>query len=371
MTEPESRPPAAAFLSAGASGEQTRRKPLGDQLRKPLVSLVVPVYNGAQHLQECLDSILGQTYPNVEILVLDDASQDATPAVVGQYGERVTYFRQDRNVGQFSNVATGIDLARGQFVGVFHADDRYRPEIVERQVDYFLRHPEVAAVFTLDRLIDADGREYGRVHLPPEVPGNRPISFPTVFNGMLEHQNRFLRTPGTLVRKSVYAEVGLFDAERFGMAADMEMWLRISRRYPIVILTDHLFDYRHFHGSVSQDYERVRVTPHISFEIMDLYLEMSPSEHVHQRSLDAYEAHRMEDFIMCAITCYIIGDLAGARARLKAVRAHRIIRSSTVQRLRLLILLVGLTVLCRIPRIPGVVRLFQNRWHAPKAPTEN
>src|SRR5512138_2193028 len=97
--------------------------PRDDRARRPLVSVIVPSYNGAKFLPESLDSILAQTYPNIEIIVLDDASTDDTPAVAARYAGRITYVRQPANLGQFDNVNDGIARGAGDLVAVYHADD--------------------------------------------------------------------------------------------------------------------------------------------------------------------------------------------------------------------------------------------------------
>src|ERR1043166_5605534 len=97
----------------------------------PLVSIIVPVLNGARYLRESLDSLVHQSYPRIEVLVMDDASTDATPEIVSSYGNRVKWRRQPRNRGQFGNVNDGIGLAEGEFIAVYHADDIYAPIIVE------------------------------------------------------------------------------------------------------------------------------------------------------------------------------------------------------------------------------------------------
>jgi glycosyltransferase involved in cell wall biosynthesis len=222
-----------------------------DRARRPLVSVIVPSYNGARFLPESLDSILAQTYPHIEIIVLDDASTDDTPAVAARYAGRITYVRQAVNRGQFDNVNDGIARATGELVAVYHADDVYLPEIVEREVAYLEAHPDVAAVFASDIFVDAVGREYGRLRLPPEVRGEQPLDYATVLNALLTYKNRFLVGPSAMVRASVYASVGRYREQRYRIASDLEMWMRIARQRPIAVLEDHLMKYRHFHGNAS------------------------------------------------------------------------------------------------------------------------
>jgi GT2 family glycosyltransferase len=344
-----------------------RRNIKGDVMSS-LVSVIVPVYNGARYLRECLDSIVAQTYPNLEVLVMDDHSTDESGQIAQSYGSKVRCYRQPHNVGQFANVSDGIQRATGDYIAVFHADDVYQSTIIEREVDFLSSQPAVGAVFCLDRMMDSTGREYGKVELPPGLPGSAPLEFPVVFNALLEFQNRFLRTPGAMVRASVYQELGLYCEEKFGMAADLEMWLRISKNYPIAILPEHLFSYRHFHGSVSQDYDHLRTRPHIGFEIMDLYLDQGARAVATNKALAAYEAHRAQDRLMCAINAYIKGDLAEMRILLVRVDASRLLRSRRIQRGRMLVLLACAQLLCRLPRIGAVANIFHRRWHRKRTP---
>lgn len=334
----------------------------------PLISVVVPVYNGALYLRESLDSILAQTHRPLEVLVLDDASTDDTPAVAAAYGEAVRYHRQRANQGIYANVNTGLGLARGDYVAVYHADDVYEPVIVERELDFFRRHPETGAVFCLDVFIDAEGREYGRLALPPEIPGGRPLSFATVLNGLLLYKNAFLVSPSPLVRADVYRTVGPYRPELFLNNADLDMWVRIARRYPIAVLPEHLMRYRHFHGHSAQRDRYLRSRPARHFPIMDLHLAEGGRALASPSALAAHEAHRSEDHLMIAIARYITGDLAGARAALREARIERLAASPRVQRGRLILLLVLFRALGRLPRSALVARAAYGRWHARRAP---
>src|SRR5260221_12749047 len=106
------------------------------QASTPLVSIVVPVFNGARYLRESLDSIVQQSYPRIEELVMDDASTDATPEIVSSYGNRVKSHRQPCNRGQFGNVNDGIAMAQGEIIALHHADDVYAPSIFGKEVEF-------------------------------------------------------------------------------------------------------------------------------------------------------------------------------------------------------------------------------------------
>lgn len=334
----------------------------------PLVSVLVPTFNGARYLAEALDSILGQTYSNVELLLLDDASTDETPAIAARYGDRITYVRQPANLGIYDNVNVGIHRARGSLIATYHADDVYLPTIVEEQVRYLQQHPRVGAVFASDIFVDADAREYGRLVLPRELRGNRELDYVAVLNALLTYRNRFLVCPSAMVRASVHADVGVYRQDRYRNTSDLEMWLRIARRYPIAVLERHLMKYRHFHGNSSQRYHRLRTAPENYFVILDEYLADGDRERASERALVSYEAHRAQDRLMASISHYIKDEIPDGRAALRHAPLSAILRSPHVQRSRLALLRVGMWLLLRLPRSESLARRMFERWHVKRPP---
>lgn len=329
----------------------------------PLVSIVVPVFNGERYLRQSLASILAQTYPRCEVLVMDDASTDGTAAIVTSYGNRVTSVRQPANVGQFANVNDGIARTKGEYIAVFHADDVYHSTIVEREVEYLIKHPDAGAVFTLYVFIDEAGNEYGRLALPKEVDDDRPLPYACILNALLEYKNRFLCGPSSMVRASVYREVGLYRGHMHGIASDLDMWLRIAQQHPIGIVRECLMSYRHGHGNSTQRHYHLRTQPEGHFAILDACMAVGPRVSLRAEALAAHEAHRAEDQIMLAINHYIIGDLRKAAILLGHIRLRTLLRSHRVQRFRLALLYMSLSILARLPRIPPLADAFYRRWH--------
>ena len=329
----------------------------------PLVSIIVPVFNGERYLRESLDSIAAQTYPQIEILVMDDASSDSTPDIIASYGDQVRYCRQEKNKGQFENVNDGIEMAKGEYIAVYHADDIYRPSIVECEVAFFDRWPSVGAVFCLDMFIDSRGHEVGRLELPDEVRGGRPLDYSVVLNALLKYKNRFLRGPSSMVRSSVYRDVGLYHGQKFRIASDLEMWVRIARKYPIGILEDYLFCYRRGHSNLSQKYYRLRTEQEHYFQIMDEHLEDGGWKVAASDALTAFQAHQAEDRLMRVIAHYILGQCEESRFVLNQVQLRHIRGSNQIQRGRLTILFLLLQFLVLVPKIPFVADMFYRRWH--------
>jgi glycosyltransferase involved in cell wall biosynthesis len=114
---------------------------------KPLISCIVPVYNGERFLSEALDSMLSQTHSPIEVIVVDDGSTDGTPQVVARYGDRVRSIRQE-NAGPVIARNTGLGAAKGRFIAFLDADDKWSPDKLERQVAFLQANPQVDACVT-------------------------------------------------------------------------------------------------------------------------------------------------------------------------------------------------------------------------------
>ncbi len=334
----------------------------------PLVSIVVPVWNGERYLRESLDSILGQTYPNLEVIAVDDASTDSTPAILESYADRLRIVWQPETRGIYGNANDGIALARGEFVGVYHADDVYLPEMVEREVDWLLAHPDAGAVFTSAVFIDTTGREFGRTNLPPEIRGEHALDYTTVLNTLLTYKNALFCCPTALVRTEAHRRLGGYRDEEFKNTSDLEMWLRIARSYRVGVIEDALIRYRRGQSSSSERYHRLRTDQERFFTIMDLELDAHGGLAVATPdALAAFEAHRAQDTLMRAVSHYILGERSQAESVLRQARLRTLATSPRIRRGRMLVLALALHVLVRMPRISAVARLFERRWHGRQA----
>jgi glycosyltransferase involved in cell wall biosynthesis len=116
-------------------------------MQAPLVSCIVPVFNGERFLGAALDSILAQTHQPLEVIVIDDGSRDGTSKVAARHAGRITYLHQ-ANQGPAAAKNVGIGVARGEYVSFLDADDVWLPEKLARQVALFRRRPEVHLSFT-------------------------------------------------------------------------------------------------------------------------------------------------------------------------------------------------------------------------------
>lgn len=325
----------------------------------PQVTVLVPVYNAARYLRESLDSVLAQEHPSFEVVVLDDCSTDGSADVLREYAQRVRVLRWERNLGQFRSQNAGLQQVRSPYVAVYHADDVYDPRLLSAEVAFLEAHPTVGAVFASDVWTDADGVETGRLRLPPDVPADVPLGHAEVLTALLRHKNTFLRCPSLLVRREVHEVVGDYRPDPWGPAADLDMFVRISERYDLAVLGEHLFRYRRHGGAVNV--QRVRTQPEHVYRMLDEHLTGCPTP-VPRDALRDFDAHRAEDWLMVAVGRYVAGDRPGAREALRAARVRDWLRSRRVQRSRLLLLALLVRALLVLPSNDRVVGLLGRRY---------
>jgi glycosyltransferase involved in cell wall biosynthesis len=296
----------------------------------PLVSIVVPAYNAERFLGEALASIRAQTYRNLEIIVCDDASTDATAAIAQGTGDaRIRYLRNDTTLGGYGAMNRAVGESRGEFVAIYHADDVYDPKIVEREAAFLREHSTVGAVFCIDRFIDETGREYTRLRLPESLTNTRVLDAATVAENLLRHKNTFLRTPSVMFRRTAFDAVGGFDQQRFGIAADLDMWARLSLEGPIGLIDEYLMGYRHYTAQWSKQYERMRTEPEMFFAVMDRHLSRPGVRAlVSEEALTCYRVWRVQDEAERAANAYMLGDPKRAVALLNTSLVRPLLRSS-------------------------------------------
>lgn len=213
------------------------------------VSVVIPCYNSARFVTDAVDSVLAQTIPAREVLVIDDGSSDHPEEVLARYGDRIRVIKQ-KNAGVSAARNRGIREAKGELIAFLDADDRWLPHKLARQIEYFAAHPEVALVHT-DLLIWHS--EKGETSYEPKgrerYQGNCYEKF--FFECRI--------SPSTVIaRKKCLQDVGGFD-ERVTAAEDLDLWLRLARRWPFGFVDEPLKLYRKHESNVTGDSKKMAV----------------------------------------------------------------------------------------------------------------
>lgn len=185
----------------------------------PLVSIVIPVYNGANYLAQAIDSALAQTWPHCEVLVVNDGSRDdgATERIARGYGERIRYIAKE-NGGVASALNVGIREMRGEYFSWLSHDDLYHPQKVARLVEFHRQQTGDVLVLCDSLLVDEQGTPLRQV----------PLADGLLADPVLLALSGAIDGCALLVPAVAFARVGPFD-EALRTTQDIELWLRLAK----------------------------------------------------------------------------------------------------------------------------------------------
>jgi len=217
----------------------------------PLVSVVLTSYNHARYLSQAIESVLAQTLKDIEVVAIDDASQDESPAILQRYADRVKVIQHETNRGTYASLNEGIAHTSAPCIAILNSDDLWLPEKLEKQVAVMETDARIGLVHTAFRPIDADGNPIDGnplgVRFHPNPQGDLLAELLT--------RNLFI-TSSVLFRRECLERCGWFEERLFGMG-DWDMWLRIAEHYRIGYVSEVLTLYR-IHGQNTM-YQRERM----------------------------------------------------------------------------------------------------------------
>ena len=195
--------------------------------RKPLVSIIIPVYNGADYVREAINSALNQTYKNIEILIVNDGSNDngETERIAFSYGDSVRYFYKE-NGGVSSALNLGIREMRGDYFSWLSHDDMYLPEKIEKQVSLLTSYKgEELICYCNDEKIDKNGNVIKTRKKCRWLDTDGVFEWEYVVQYLFKHGS--FNGCGLLIPKKVFVDNNLFFDETMRYAQDALMWYRI------------------------------------------------------------------------------------------------------------------------------------------------
>ena len=201
--------------------------------KNPKVSVIIPTYNSAQFIAETLESVFAQTYKDYGVIVVDDGSTDNTKEVLKPYMSKIRYIYKE-NGGAASARNVGIKNAQGEYIAFLDSDDLWLPEKLEKQIEYFGKHPQIDMVFANCIRF---GEEVSNVRNDTKFISNDMFVNIWWYN--------IVPTSTVMLRKSCFEKVGLFDeARELETTEDAEMWLRIARECEVGYLREVVTKYR-------------------------------------------------------------------------------------------------------------------------------
>jgi len=207
----------------------------------PKVSIIIPVYNGSNYLKEAIDSALAQTYKNIEVIVINDGSNDKgkTDKICKSYGNKIRYYKKE-NGGVASALNMGIEKMKGEYFSWLSHDDVYYPEKIEKQIKF------------LDKLDDKNTVLYSNVEYIDEnsktiykTEYEKKHSVETLSNGVFPVFYGYTNGCSMLIPKKCFEYVGLFN-EMLKTANDYDMWFKLFKKCKTAFVPEVLIKYR-FH----------------------------------------------------------------------------------------------------------------------------
>jgi len=205
----------------------------------PKITIAIPAYNASKYIGQTLDSIIRQVDPPpYEVIVVEDASTDETAQIAQNHPIQPVLYRNIKNLGPPRTFNKCVDLARGEYVFILHADDLIHPKFIHTMTKFLDQNTEAGFAFCLSYIIDSAGTIIEK-QKPFFSPGLLQIKD---FLWGLALRNRIM-TPTVVVRKSAYHAVGDYDIA-LTHTCDYNMWLRLASRFPCIFIPKYLAYYR-------------------------------------------------------------------------------------------------------------------------------
>lgn len=231
----------------------------------PLVSVIIPTYNGAAFIVDAVASALAQTYAPVEVIVIDDGSTDDTRKLLEPFAGRIQYVYQ-RNAGVSAARNRGIVQARGEWIAFLDADDVWLPSKVQRQFDHLEQHPRAGLVHSDAEYLEGTTGVRSRRAKPREL-----------FVGYCDRQlllgNRVVLS-SVMIKRSVLETVGHFDENiARSTTEDYDLWLRTAREFEFAYVDEPLILYRIHASNASKDVRAMRC---YELYVLDKAIKASP-----------------------------------------------------------------------------------------------
>ncbi|WP_046227712.1 glycosyltransferase [Paenibacillus dauci] len=234
------------------------------------ISVVIPLYNHEKYIEEAIESVLKQTYANLELIIIDDGSKDNSVQVARKFNDpRITIITQE-NRGAHNTINRGLDMASGQYLTVLNSDDCYEKERLEKCIQFLRTNQDVHLVCSYIKVIDEKskklGIKQGWKNMEPWAVPNRNLSFAAT-NDFLKNllMSNFISTTSNMVfTKKLYESIGGMRNLRF--AHDWDFALRAAEYGKCAIIEEALMGYR-IHGTNTISTNR----KHMLFEICWIY----------------------------------------------------------------------------------------------------
>jgi len=221
-------------------------------LQNPAVSILMPVYNGQPYLRNALDTLIGQTFQDFELVVVDDDSTDETCRILETYARndaRIMLLRNEQNFGVAASLNRGLQICRAPLVARADADDIFMPDRLGKQFTYMSQNPNVGVVGSAYQEIDENGQTRKDCEVVTE---DRHLKFKLLFGCIYIH-------PTTMFRRNLVLNAGGYDEKNFGRGPeDYDLWARLIDVTRFGNINEPLVKYRVYSNSVIGNFDNKR-----------------------------------------------------------------------------------------------------------------
>jgi len=187
-----------------------------------LVSVIIPVFNGEKYIAHALKSIYCQTYKNFEVICVDDGSTDSSAGIIRNFESVIYHYQENKGIPAARNI--GIKLSQGELIALLNQDDLWLPDKLRLQVNYLLKHPEVAMVHSNINI------SKNEITISPKTSNNKRHKGIFIFDEL--YLGNFIFSLTVLVRRECLGVSGFFD-EEIRLASDYDLWLRMAANFGI------------------------------------------------------------------------------------------------------------------------------------------
>lgn len=204
------------------------------------ISIITPSFNQGQFIEQTIQSVLSQNYPNLEYIVMDGGSTDNTLSILKRHEGKLRWF-SEKDKGQSDAINKGLKMAAGDIVTWLNSDDYYLPQTLQKVAEEFEKNKETQWVTGDYKIVDEKGKQ-----IQSFIPRYKGLlrKHPT-FN-MLSFAN-FIIQPSTFWKRSIIEKVGYLN-EKYHLCMDYDLWLRIMKKYQPTIIPSPLSSFR-IHGA--------------------------------------------------------------------------------------------------------------------------
>ena len=203
-------------------------------MNKPLISIIIPTFNRASMLDNSIESVRQQTFSDWELIIVDDASTDETENVIRKHMAediRIRYIKHNSNIGANATRNRGIQESSGDYIAFLDDDDRWNPDKLSLQYDYFKEHPDVGVVYCGYRYIDQNSKSIFKIEWPRYMGDVSVILL----------RNNFIGSSVPLFKRECFELAGQFD-EKLTSCQDWDMWIRIAQIFHFSYINKILVD---------------------------------------------------------------------------------------------------------------------------------